>query len=637
MCGIVGLYHFHESRPVRPETVMLMCDSIRHRGPDDEGIFVEGPVALGMRRLSIIDLSSGHQPIFSEDGTLLIVFNGEIYNYRELRKDLEGHGHVFSTESDTETILHAYEQYGPECTLKLNGMFAFAVFERGARTLFLARDHVGVKPLYYCVADETLLFASEIKSLLVHACVEREVDEDALLEYMTYGYVSGDRTLFRGIRKLPAGHSMTVKRADLKVRQYWKFPRPSVATEKDPGQSHYAAQLSEALKKAVKRQMVSDVPLGAFLSGGIDSSSIVHLMRHFSNGPVNTYAIGFGSRHAFHDELDDARNMAQFAETKHHEIIAEPNVVDLIPRLVWHLDEPVADSSYIVTYLVSQLAAQSVKVILSGVGGDELFGGYRRYLGFSLNRYLRAVPETLRKALQRFLLHLPGSRDNGLSNLVRLARAFLLSLDRTDLEQYRTLLSSPIHQVLPGGVLANGDLKLTFAMPLFLGEFATGDLLQKMQSYDFRHSLVDDLLLLTDKMSMACSLESRVPLLDIELIEMAATIPSKYKLNGLNLRSVQKAAMKHSLPAAILRKKKKGFGCPIGAWVKNELRDYIQDCLCPSRLNRHGLFNGIGVSRMLQEHYASKADHTDLLMTLLTFEVWYDTFISSRKIQPVTA
>ena len=635
MCGIVGFCHFHESRHVRPETVTLMCESIRHRGPDDEGIFVEGPVALGMRRLSIIDLSSGHQPIFNENGRLLILFNGEIYNYRELRVELEGQGHVFTTESDTETILHAYEEYGPECTLKLNGMFAFAIFERDSRSLFLARDHVGIKPLYYCVVDETLLFASEIKSLLVHACVEREVDEEALPEYLAHGYVSGDRTLFRGIRKLPAGHFMILKGADLRVQQYWKLPQSPSSTERDFGEPHYALQLHETLKKAVGRQMVSDVPLGAFLSGGMDSSSIVHLMRHFSNGPVNTYAIGFGERHAFHDELNDARSMALAAGTNHHEIVAEPDVVELIPQLVWHLDEPVADSSYIVTYLVSQLAAQSVKVILSGVGGDELFGGYRRYLGFTLNSYLRVLPESLRKAFQRLFLHLPNSRDDGLSNLVRLARALLQSLERKDLEQYRTLLSSSFLQVLPGRVPANGDLKSTFAMALFLGEIVTGDLLQMMQRYDLRHSLVDDLLLLTDKMSMACSLESRVPLLDIELIELAASIPSKYKVKGLNLRSVQKAAMKHRLPATILKKKKKGFGCPIGAWVKNELRDYVQDCLSPSRLKRHGLFNNIGVSRILHEHYAGKADHTDLLMTLLTFEVWYDTFIYSRKLQPI--
>jgi asparagine synthase (glutamine-hydrolysing) len=618
-----------------PETMTLMCKSMWHRGPDDEGIFVEGAVALGMRRLSIIDLSLGHQPIFNEDDRLLIVFNGEIYNYRELRVHLEKRGHVFTTESDTETILHAYEEWGSECPLRLNGMFAFAVFDRDSRLLFLARDQVGIKPLYYCIADETFFFASEIKSLLIHKCVEREVDEEALLEYMTYGYVSGDRTLFRSVHKLPAGHIMTVKGTDVRVQQYWKLPQSPPSTEMDHGESHYALQLHDALRKAVGRQMVSDVPLGAFLSGGMDSSSIVQMMRHFSNGPVNTYAIGFGQRHAFHDELNDARKMSEFAQTNHHEIIAEPNVVELIPRLVWHLDEPVADSSYIVTYLVSQLAAQSVKVILSGVGGDELFGGYRRYLGFTLNRYLGVLPAALRRPFQQFLLHLPNHRDSGVSNLVRLTRAFLESLERRDLDQYRTLLSNSIHQVLARGVAANGDMKSTFAMTLFLGEIVTGDLLQKMQRYDLRHSLVDDLLLLTDKMSMACSLESRVPLLDTELIELAASIPSKYKVKGLNLRSVQKAAMKHTLPTTILKKKKKGFGCPIGAWVKNELRDYVQDCLSPSRLKRHGLFNNIGVSRILHEHYAGKADHTDLVMTLLTFEVWYDTFIHSQKLQPV--
>jgi asparagine synthase (glutamine-hydrolysing) len=635
MCGIVGVYHFEMECPVVTETVKAMCDRICHRGPDDEGVFVEGPVGLGMRRLSIIDLSTGHQPVYNEDRNLLIFFNGEIYNYRELRSELEGRGHHFTTRTDTETILHAYEDFGDNCPRRLNGMFAFVILDREACTLFLARDQIGIKPLYYYSTPKKFVFASEIKALLLHEGIERAVDAEALTEYMSLGYVSGDRTLFQGIRKLPAGHSMEVSGTGIRIRPYWRLP----CWEADESQSlaHYAGRLRETLQAAVRRQMVSDVPLGAFLSGGMDSSSIVYLMRQVSNGPVNTYAIGFGAKHHFHNELDDARLMARSAETNHHEIVAEPNIVELLPRLVWHLDEPVADSSYIVTYLVSQLAAHSVKVILSGVGGDELFGGYRRYLGYTLNRYFLAVPRTLRNVLARILSSLPTSRDNPLSNFTRLARSFLLSLESEDGSQYRSLLQVFSRDVLSNQSL-NGEvpfLSSTFATGLFAGDLGNGDLLQQMQQFDLRHSLVDDLLLLTDKMSMACSLETRVPLLDLEMIELAARIPSRYKIHGTLLRAVQKAAMKDCLPPEILQKKKRGFGCPVGAWVKQDLREYIQDCLSPSRLARHGLFETGVISRTLRDHYADRADHSDHLMALLTFEIWYDAFIQPASMQPV--
>lgn len=627
MCGIVGLYNFDRTLQVDTRLVEKMCDRIRHRGPDDVGTFVEESVALGMRRLSIIDLGSGRQPIFNERRNLVIVFNGEIYNYRELRSDLERRGHLFSTKSDTETILHAYEEYGPGCTSRLNGMFAFAIFDREAWSLFVARDHIGIKPLYYHVGPRGLVVGSEIKSLLLHPDVPRQVDEEALIEYMNYGYVTGDHTLFRGVQKLPAGHSMTVNGSAITVTHYWNLPQSD--SEPDRGEEHYRSQVYEALRLAVKRQMVSDVPLGAFLSGGLDSSSIVHLMREFTNGAVNTYSIGFGKEYAFHDELSDAKCVAEFAATNHHEIIAEPKIVDLLPRLVWHLDEPVADSSYIVTYLVSRLAAQSVKVILSGVGGDEVFGGYRRYLGFRLNRYVRFLPASIALGTDRLLARFPTSRDTSLSNLNRFGRALFRSLRWKDLDRYRSLLVSHEQGVLAKARSEPDSLSPTFAMGIFSEEMNGSNLLHRMQCYDMRHSLVDDLLLLTDKMTMACSLESRVPLLDVELVELLASVPPQYKIKGLNLRVIQKSIMKGHLPDSVLRKKKKGFGCPIGAWVRNELREYIMDCLSPARLARHGLFNAGVVDRVIQDHYARRADYTDLLMSLLTFEIWYDTFVDS--------
>lgn len=629
MCGIVGIYWFSKNRPAEEDLIQDMCRSIQHRGPDDDGIFVDAGVCLGMRRLSIIDLSSGHQPVFNEDGRLLIILNGEIYNYRELRADLESRGHVFTTRSDTETVLHAFEEYGPNCTLRLNGMFAFAIFDRGTRGLFLARDHIGIKPLYYHVNAQRIIFGSEIKSLLLHQDLERSVDKEALLEYMTFGYVSGERTLFYGIRKLPAGHSMTVLGNKLETRQYWQLPEPSGQND---SMDYHADRLHTTFKAAVKRQMVSDVPLGAFLSGGMDSSSIVHMMRLHSSGPVNTYSIGFGSKYAYHDELKDARIMASAAETNHHEIIAEPDIVSLLPRLIWHLDEPVADSSYIVTYLVSQLAAQSVKVILSGVGGDELFGGYRRYLAYTLNQLLLPFPKILRKSLLWFLTFMPASRDAPLANFIRLARSFLRSLELKDHEnQYQSLIRIFSADVLDNHYGHEGKLDATSAWKVFGKDLSQGDLLQHMQYYDLRHSLVDDLLLLTDKMSMACSLETRVPFLDLEMIELAASIPSKLKIRRMTMRAVQKKAMQQSLPSALLKKRKRGFGCPIGAWVRNDLREYIQDCLSPSRLKRHGFFEEAVVRRTLEDHYSGRSDHTDHLMSLLTFEIWYDTFINKSS------
>jgi asparagine synthase (glutamine-hydrolysing) len=625
VCGIVGIYSFDSDATVDTATIAEMCGLVRHRGPDDEGTFVEGGVGVGMRRLSVIDLNTGHQPVFNEDGSLLIVFNGEIYNYRDLRSELQARGHVFRTKSDTETILHAYEEYGPECVRRLNGMFGFAIFDRRKKRLFIARDHIGIKPLYYVRTARKLLFASEIKAILNDADVPRRVNRQALVEYMNFGYVSGDQTLFDGIEKLPAAHYMLVDATGITIRQYWSLPEHHTST--DLGLDHYAEQVRETLKAAVRRQLVSDVPLGAFLSGGMDSSSIVHMMRDVGVGQLNTYAIGFGDKHRFHDELKDAKVMAERHDSTHHEIVVEPDVTDLLPRLIWHLDEPVADSSYIVTYLVSQLAAQSVKVILSGVGGDELFGGYRRYLAHSLTKYLALVPGPVRRGARGVLHALPASRDNAVANFTRLARTFVGSVDGRAEGQYATLL-----RVFNGDILADVHPSLyespaTFASDVFRQELAKGDLLQRMQSHDIRHSLVDDLLLLTDKMTMACSLESRVPLLDIELVELAYTIPSRHKISGFDLRKVQKQAMKDLLPTEVLKKKKKGFGCPVGAWVKTDLHDYIQDSLASTRLARHGLFDAGTVGRMLKSHYASQSDHTDQLMSLLTFEIWYDTFI----------
>ncbi len=626
MCGIVGLHRW----PGRSEAVAAcleeMCRTIIHRGPDDQGTFIDEHIALGMRRLSIIDVAGGHQPIENEDGTIKIVFNGEIYNYRSLRADLETAGHRFRTRTDTETIVHAYEEYGVDCVNRLNGIFAFALWDAPARRLFLARDRIGVKPLYYSQTTNGLAFASEIKALLALPEIAPVLDVQATAQFFRLGFVPPPRTLFRDIRKLPPGWHLIAGSDNVRLEQYWdlKFTEnESVATFEECRE-----ELRGILKHAVADQMVSDVPLGAFLSGGVDSSAVVAFMRQATGNDVRTFSIGFDpQQHAYHNESPYAEAVAQQLGTKHETLIVQPNVVDLMPALIEKLDEPLTDTSFLVTYLVSELAHRHVKVALSGVGGDELFGGYRRYLAPVLRKASAWMPEGWHQAVGKRLAALPADRGSRLGNLGRYAKAWGRSLHQPLGRQYLDLVSAlPAEQV--------SHLLLPNLGPEDPGEplvqcydrTGSGDALDRLLYVDAKSVLPESLLLLTDKMGMATGLEIRVPFLDNRVVDFVCRVPSEYRMRGFTLKRLLKAAVKGVVPDFVLSRSKRGFGTPIGSWLRNELRPMVEDLLDERRLDRGGLFDARLVKNIVVAHNSGREDFTEAIVALLTFEIWRERF-----------
>lgn len=622
MCGIVGIYYFDPARAVARDELRAMADRIMHRGPDDAGYHIDANMGIGMRRLSIIDVSGGRQPIFTPDGRYVIVFNGEVYNFKEERAGLEGRGHSFGTRSDTEVVLHLYAEHGIDFVDHLNGMFGLAIWDRIRRELVIVRDRIGIKPLYYFRDESKLVFASEIKAILAHPEIRAEMDLEGFGAYLRYGFTPPPYTLFKGIQKLPPAHWLRVRGSEIKEREYWRL---SYRSKTMLGEAQLAEQLYGLLGDAVRHQMIADVPLGAFLSGGFDSSGIVHLMSEVDSGPVNTYTIGFGKGFDAYNELEAAGRFARDYGAAHHEILVTPDVADLIPKLVGMLDEPVADSSFIVTYLVAKLARETVTVILSGVGGDELFGGYRRYLNVSLARHMQWVPRVVRNhVLMPVLSRLPVDRNSRFFNVIRLARAYLASVDLPIAEQYgqyTLLLDDAFAQELAPRAAAVPD----YYSSLF-GECESEELLDRMMYFDLKMSLPEQLLMLTDKMTMAVSLEARVPLLDHRVVEFAAALPAHLKVNGLTLRHLQKQTFRGRLPGYVYEQRKMGFGAPIGAWLRNELRELTEDLLGESHLRAQGLFDVGAVGRLVRDHYARRSDHTDQLLALIVFQLWFRSY-----------
>jgi asparagine synthase (glutamine-hydrolysing) len=633
MCGIYGYLQL-DSAPVTGSRLDAMARNTVHRGPDDEGRHVDGPVAIGMRRLSIIDVGGGHQPLTNEDGSLWLVANGEIYNFRELRAELIAQGHRFRTGSDCETLLHLYERDGDAFLDRVNGMFAFALWDAKRARLLLARDRLGIKPLYLRESGGRLLFASEAKALLATDAATPSLDASALRAYLTLGYVPAPQSIFRGIRKMPPASITTVERGRIEERIYWQLP----ATVDDArSETDWVESVRARLETSIQMQMVSDVPIGAFLSGGIDSSSVVAFMSRHTDHPVKTYAIGFqgGAAEAFYDELPYARRVAQQFGTDHHEIIVKPDVVALLPRLLWHLDEPIADTAFLTTYLVSEFARRDVTVILSGVGGDELFGGYRRYLGSHYRAQLDRVPGPLRRAAIALADRLPADRHSPMLNAMRLARGFLASAELPFDERYRSYLEvfpDPAVDSLLRAPASDNEDALTKAF-----EHATSrDELNRMLAVDAATQLPDDLLLLTDRMSMAVSLECRVPLLDHELCELAARIPQRIKVRDGRLKHVMKEALADVLPRDILDRKKRGFGAPLGAWLKQELKPVLRDALSAESVERRGLFHHDAIENLIAAHEANRVDGTDRLLALLNFEIWARIYLDGRDPVDVT-
>lgn len=616
MCGIVGVYYFDPQRVVTKAELITMADRMVHRGPDDAGYHVSGNIGLGMRRLSIIDLSGGHQPIYTVDRSKIIVFNGEVYNFQEERAELEKRGHTFTTHTDTEVVLHLYVEYGRGLFLdRTNGMYGLAIWDETTRELTIARDRLGIKPVYYYRDDEKLVFASEIRVILTHPGVRTELDMEGLSAYLRYGFTPTPYTLFRCIRKLPPAYLMRVRGQVVELEEYWRLSYRDKLTAPE---EVIKGELYELLRSAVRYQMIADVPLGAFLSGGFDSSGIVHLMSEQSPAPVNTYSIGFGAGFDAYNELEAAAGFARDYRTNHHEILVTPDVVDLFPKLIASLDEPVADSSFLVTYLVAKLARETVKVILSGVGGDELFGGYRRYLNVSLDRYVKAIPAWLRRGvLQPVLDRLPADRNSRILNYFRLAKAYVGSANLPIDQQYLSYTS-----------LFSGDalLQTQGACPdigaAHLDACDAAEPLDRIMYYDLKMSLPDQLLMLTDKMTMATSIEARVPYLDHRVVEYAARIPTHMKVSHMQLRYIQKLAFRGRLPDYVYAQRKKGFGAPIGVWVRQQLEPMVRDLLGPERLREQGLFEPAGVSALIDTHFRREADNTDSILALLAFQVW---------------
>jgi asparagine synthase (glutamine-hydrolysing) len=628
MCGIYGIFQLDGAvAPV--ELLSKMGKVTRHRGPDDEGVHRDGRCAIGMRRLSIIDVSGGHQPISNHDGSLVIVCNGEIYNFRELRRELQAAGHHFKTHSDSEVLLHGYAQWGEGVVRRLNGMFGFALWDARRQALLVGRDRLGIKPIYWCNDGSRVAFASEAKALLELPGMSASVDPTALAAYLELGYVPAPLSMFSGIRKLPIASLMKITRAGVAIQSYWK---PPTVVDVRPDPSEWARRVRDRLEESVRMQMVSDVPVGAFLSGGIDSSAVLAFMARHSDAPVKTYSIGFegGAAERYYNELDYARQVAHLFKTDHHEIVVRPDVVRLLPKLLWHLDEPIADSAFVTTYLVAEFARRDVTVILSGVGGDELFGGYRRYLGERYMRYLEWLPQSARRGAAQLAALLPSDRHSGLLNTSRLAKSFLGAAAAPFPERYRSYVGVfGVDEV--SRLLVRSPTDRFDAIGVAFAATAGEDPLARMFATDAYTQLPDDLLLLTDKMTMATSLECRVPLLDHELVELAAQIPARTKVAGGELKAVMKRALADVLPREILYRKKRGFGAPMGAWLKGALADMLDTALARTALEARGLFHHAPVARLIEDHRANRVDGTDKLLALLNFEIWCRVYLDRRS------
>jgi asparagine synthase (glutamine-hydrolysing) len=620
MCGIYGVLSV-DGRRLDRGLLERMGAVTRHRGPDDAGEYAGSGVLLGMRRLAVIDVGGGHQPLSNEDGSIWAICNGEIYGFRVLREDLQRRGHRFSSASDSEVVIHAYEEFGDDFVTRLDGMYGFALWDERRKRLLIGRDRLGIKPIYYATFGGLFVFASELKAILEVPGGGVTVDPDALTEYLTLGYVPAPHSLVRGVRKLPPASLMICEHGRTEIRPYWRLPE---GTDESPGEDDWARAVIEGLERAVVEQLVSDVPLGAFLSGGIDSSSVVALMAKHTTRPVKTYSIGFAgdSGGQYYNELPYARQVAELFRTEHHEIIVKPDVSSLLPRLVWHLDEPVADAAFVTTFLVSEFARRDVTVILSGVGGDELFGGYRRYLGDHYGRLYEAIPAPIRRGLLvPFARRLPSDRHSRLLDLSRLAKGFILSSELPFDQRYRSYVqlfdaAERSSLLLAPSPSRRDSLDLAFAAA------HEGDRLRRLMEVDMQTQLPDDLLLLTDKMTMATSLECRVPYLDHRLVELSARMPARFKIRGRRLKHVLKKALTGLLPDEILNRPKRGFGAPMGAWLKNELGSYLGAVLSRSSIERRGFFSWSHVERTIEMHRRNERDYTDHLLALMNFELW---------------
>lgn len=629
MCGICGI--FDPGSRAKPERRIIesMSQAIAHRGPDDEGSFLDTDVGLGVRRLSIIDVEGGHQPIHNEDRSVWIVFNGEIYNHLELQSLLKKLGHDFYTRTDTEAVVHAYEEFGDECVKYLNGMFAFAIWDARERRLFIARDRFGIKPLYYAVLGKSLVFASELKSILKHPSVERRLDVVALNEYLSFEYVPSPRTIFKGVRKLPPGHTLVFSERGLKIEQYWDLRLGKSERRPPVSWRDYKDRLRHELETAVTKEMVSDVPIGVLLSGGVDSSTVLAMMARAATSPVKSFAIAFEEK-SF-DESRYARTVADALGSEHHELkVTSGMMAELVPRLTDVLDEPFADSSIVPTYFLSRFAREHVKVVLGGDGGDELFAGYPTLQAHRLIEYYeRWVPFTIRaNVVPRLIDALPVSRDN-------------ISFDfkaKRFISGRGVPVASRHHRWL--GSFTPQEKRKLFVPELLQEEIDSYEVAYEHQRrcdatetmnqllyLDTKLYLEGDILVKVDRASMANSLEVRVPLLNHGLAEYLTEVPHELKLRRFQSKFLLKKAMEGLLPKEVVKRPKKGFNVPVAYWINTSLKELVRDQLSEEKVRREGFFDPGFVQKLLSEHAAGTHDHRKLIWTLLVFELWHEKYL----------
>jgi len=635
MCGIAGVVRFAKDAQVDTAVLRRMCAAMIHRGPDDEGIYSGGKVGLAVRRLSIIDLATGHQPISNEDGTLWIVFNGEIYNHLTLREQLIARGHHYRTNSDTETIIHLYEEYGRNCVDHLRGMFAFAIWDTRRRCLFVARDRLGIKPLYYRLSPECFLFGSEIKVILAHPGVDPEFNRKILAEYLAFGYLSGTETFFSGVHKLMPGHTLELEASgEIRIRRYWDL---SVSEPEIHHAESYSVQMyRDLLEQAVSSHLMSDVPLGVFLSGGLDSSAVAALTTKIRRAPIETFAVGYTEQS--YSELPHARQVAKHLNSIHHEVlVSSEEFFTALPKLIWHEDEPIVWPSSVALYFVARLAREHVTVVLTGEGSDETLAGYTRY-AFTLKNaafdrvYRRLTPEAVRRSIRHSI---SGSRLISATMRRKLAHTFLARDGDCWFSFYFDNFFSAFSQkdqteLLEDELAAELGEGAAYRNVMEYWNQSSGDLLHRLLYTDIKTYLIE-LLMKQDNMSMAASVESRVPFLDHTLVEFAIGIPQKFQLSGLAGKRILKKAVADLLPRSVINRPKLGFPTPWSTWLAGTRLDTIKNLLLEPRSIDRKLFKRAAVEHLFQEHRARFRDHSDRIWRLLNLELWFRVCVEGES------